>query len=139
MKYEEFIKLDYEKIEDNWNKFRDLIAYYNKYFELVANLQLFCAFMRINIQMYYELCKRENEDIKNLLASINDYFVGLGFMAGEMGNSDSKAIKTRLSAKTDGHSVRSATEDVIVQNAEKSSPQDLRRQLQDFVNKNQLN
>ena len=37
MKYEEFIKLDYAIIEDYWNKFRDLVAYYNQFFELVAN------------------------------------------------------------------------------------------------------
>lgn len=139
MKQDNFIKLTYEKIEDYWNKFRDLIAYYNLYFEIVPNIQLFCAFMGINVKMYQQLCTHLDEDVRNLISSINDSFIGLGFGAGEMGNSDSKSIKMRLSAKNDGHSVRSATEDVIVQNAEKSSPQDLRRQLQDLTNKNLLN
>lgn len=136
MKQEDFAKITYEVIEDYWNKFRNLIAYYNLYFEIVPNMQLFCAFMGINIKMYQQLCNHDDEDIKNLIFSINDSFVGLGFMAGEMGNCDGKSIKMRLSAKTDGHSVRSATEDVLVQNAEKTTPQDLRRQLQDFTNKN---
>ena len=55
MSADEFIRLEYEDIEDYWNKFMDLIAYYNLFFDVVANKQLFCGFMRINNRMYGQL------------------------------------------------------------------------------------
>lgn len=129
MSAEEFVNIDYDTIEDNWNKFRDLIAYYNLYFDLVANKQLFCAFFRINNRMYGQLERHENEEIRELMISINDSFIGLGFSASESGGVDSRATKLRLGAKGAGHGVISETEDRIVGAKEEETPQMLERKL----------
>ena len=113
MSAEEFVELTYDDIEDYWNKFRSLIAYYNLYFEIVANKQLLMAFMGINNRQYSQLEKHVDDDIKNLMLSINDSFVGMGFVASESGTVDSKATKMRLGAKEVGHSVVSATDEMV--------------------------
>lgn len=135
MSAEEFVAVDYEDIEDNWNKFRDLIAYYNLYFDLVANKQLFCAFFRINNRMFARLEKHDSEEIRELMLSINDSFIGLGFSASESGNTDSRATKLRLGAKGAGHGVISETEDRIVGGKEDVSPQMLNKQLMAIIGK----
>ena len=129
MTADEVAKLDYETIEDNWNKFRDLIAYYNLYFEIVANKQLFCAFARINNRIYSQLEKHQDDDIRSLMISINDSFVGLGFTASESGNADSKATKARLGAKDVGHSVVSASEELAIQAVSGKTPQELENEM----------
>ena len=129
MTADEVASLDYETIEDYWNKFRDLIAYYNLYFEIVANKQLFCAFAKINNRIYAQLEKHQDEDIRSLMISINDSFVGLGFIASESGNADSKATKTRLGAKDVGHSVVSASEELAVQAVTGKTPLELEREM----------
>ena len=129
MSADEVANLDYETIEDYWNKFRDLIAYYNLYFEIVANKQLFCAFARINNRIYTQLEKHQDEDIRSLMISINDSFVGLGFIASESGNADSKATKNRLSAANVGHSVVSASEELAVQAVTGKTPLELEREM----------
>lgn len=135
MSAEEFVNLDYETIEDNWNKFRDLIAYYNLYFDLVANKQLFCAFLRINNRMFAQLERHQNEEIRELMISINDSFIGLGFSASESGNADSRATKLRLGAKGVGHGVISETEDRLVSTKEEETPQMLERKLLAIIGK----
>jgi hypothetical protein len=129
MSADEFVRLDYDTIEDNWYKFMDLIAYYNLYFDVVANKQLFCGFMRINNRMYSQLEKHDNDDIRSLMISINDSFIGLGFSASESGNVDSRASKMRLSAKDVGHGVISETEDRIINRQEMETPQELERKM----------
>lgn len=130
MSAEEFVNVDYEEIEDNWNKFRDLIAYYNLYFDLVANKQLFCAFFRINNRMFARLEKHDNEEIRELMLSINDSFIGLGFSASESGGVDSRATKLRLGAKGAGHGVISETEDRLVGGKDEDvTPEILERRL----------
>jgi hypothetical protein len=136
MSVDEFVNIDYEEIEDNWNKFRDLIAYYNLYFDLVANKQLFCAFFRINNRMFARLEKHDNEEIRELMLSINDSFIGLGFSASESGGVDSRATKLRLGAKGVGHGVISETEDRIAgTKAENETPEMLERKLLAIIGK----
>ena len=135
MSADEFIRLAYEDIEDYWNKFMDLVAYYNLYFDVVANKQLFCGFMRINNRMYGQLERHENDDIRSLMISINDSFIGLGFSASESGNVDSRAAKLRLSAKDVGHGVMSETEDRIVNRQETETPQELERKMLSILGK----
>jgi hypothetical protein len=129
MTADQFVNLDYETIEDYWYKFMDLIAYYNLFFDVVANKQLFCGFMRINNRMYGQLETHENEDIRSLMISINDSFIGLGFSASESGNVDSRAAKLRLGAKTVGHGVISETEDRLVGKKEAETPEELTRKM----------
>lgn len=129
MSADEFANIDYDTIEDNWNKFRDLIAYYNLYFDLIANKQLFCAFLRINNRMFSSLERHNNEEIRELMISINDSFIGLGFSASESGGVDSRATKLRLGAKGAGHGVISETEDRLVGTKDEITPEMLNRQL----------
>lgn len=133
MKADEFCDLCYEDIEDNFNRFQDLIAYYNRFFEVVANKQLFCAFFRINNRMYAQLEKHKDEEIVALMGSINDSFIGLGFSASETGGASASATKTRLGARDAGHSVVSASEELAVAAATGKSPEELQRELSRLI------
>jgi hypothetical protein len=134
MSAEDFIELDYDDIYDLWLKYLDLTAYYNRYFEIVDNKQLFCAFCGWNTRQYAELERSDNEDIANLMNTINSAFVGLGFVAGESGNADVKAVSTRLRANGEaGHGVISASEDELLKKVEVPSENDLMRQLKSVL------
>lgn len=126
---EKFAELTYETIEDYWLKYLELTAYYNRYFEIVDNKQLLMAFMGINSRQFAELENSDDDDIKSLMNSINSTFVGLGFVAGESGNADVKATSQRMRTKGEGHSLISASEDKLLEQAEARSPLDLERQL----------
>jgi hypothetical protein len=126
---EKFVNLTYEEIEDYWHKYLELTAYYNRYFEIVDNKQLFMVFMGLNSRQYAELEKHNDEDIQNLMSSINAVFIGLGFVAGESGNADVKATNQRMRTKGEGHNLITASEDKLLENVEKKSPADLERQL----------
>jgi hypothetical protein len=91
MTADEVVKIDYNIIENAWFKFSDLLAFYNLYFEIVPNKQMFCAFMRINNRIYDTLEKSNDEDIRALMASINDSFISLAFSSSESGNNASAA------------------------------------------------
>lgn len=130
MNAEEVVKIDYDTIENNWNNFRDLIAWCNLYFEVIANKQLFCAFMRINNRIYTQLEKSPDEDIRALMASINDSFISLGFAASESGNAPTIATKTRLGAKGVGHNVVSASDEMVANAIIKKTPLELEKELQ---------
>ena len=134
MTAEKFVDLDYDDIYNLWLKYLDLTAYYNRYFEIVDNKQLFCAFCGWNTRQYAELERSDNDDIKNLMNTINSAFVGLGFVAGESGNADVKAVNTRLRANGEaGHGVISASEDKLLEKVEAPSENDLMRQLKSIV------
>jgi hypothetical protein len=122
MKPEKFAELDYEYIQYYWLKYQELTAYYNRYFEIVDNKQMFQSFVGINNRQYTELENSEDEDIKNLMNSINSTFVGLGFVASESGNADAKSTAQRMRAKGDGHSLISASEDKLIEKSEAKSP-----------------
>ena len=122
MTAEKFINLTYEEIEDYWIKYLELTAYYNRHFEIVDNKQLLMAFVGINSRQYAELEESEDEDIKNLMNSINSTFVGLGFVAGESGNADVKATNQRMRTKSEGHNLITASEDKLLEKVEQKSP-----------------
>lgn len=100
---EEFVKLDYQQIEENYNAFLDLVAHYNLEFEVVPNKQLFCAFARINNRQYAQLEGHNDTDIRDLMTSINDSLVSMAFMSTESGNADGKATYNRLTLHGAGH------------------------------------
>lgn len=110
----DFASIDYDILNDYWNKYLDLTAYYNTYFEIVDNKQLFMAFMGISSRQYRELEHHSDGDIVDLMNTINTAFIGLSFMAAESGNASDRAIKTRLEAKDHGHDMISATEEMAV-------------------------
>lgn len=129
MTAEKFAELDYDDIEDMWQKYSALTAYYNRYFEIVDNRQLLQSFMGINSRQFAELENSEDEDIKSLMNSINSTFIGLGFVAGESGNADVKATSQRMRTKGEGHSLITASEDKMLEKVEGKSPLELERQL----------
>lgn len=130
---EKFAELDYEDIEDFWAKYLALTAYYNRYFEIVDNRQLLCAFMGINSRQYAELENSDDEDIKNLMCSINSTFIGLGFVAGESGNADVKATSQRMRTKGEGHNLITASEDKLLEKVEAPTDTELMRRLQGVI------
>lgn len=136
MTAEKFVELDYEDIEDMWQKYSALTAYYNRYFEIVDNKQMFQSFCGINNRQYAELENSNDEDIKSLMNSINGTFVGLGFVAGESGNADVKATNQRMRTKGEGHSLITASEDKLLEKVEPKSPLELERQLASIMGGN---
>lgn len=129
MTAEKFMDLEYEDIEEYWIAYQELTAYYNRYFEIVDNKQLFCAFCGLNSRQYSELEDSDDDDIKSLMNSINGTFIGLGFVAGESGNADVKATSQRMRTKGEGHNLITASEDKMIEQAEARSPQDYQRQV----------
>lgn len=133
MKSEDFVMLDYEDVNNYWLKYLDLTAYYNRFFEIVDNKQLLMAFMGINSRQYKELENHENEDIKNLMGMINNAFIGLGFIAGESGNANDKAIMGRLQTRNEGHGLIKESDGKLVDAVVKRSPEEAMRELLNVV------
>lgn len=115
MKVDDFIELTADKIEYFWNSFRALITHYVILFDVVVNKQDFCSYMGITVSQLEQLENSDDEDVKRLMSSINDSFIGLAFKAGETGGADVGALKQRLGAKKQGHSVISAKEEMIAE------------------------
>lgn len=116
MSVDDFVSLDYDTINDFWQKYLELTAYYNRYFEMVDNKQLFECYMGINSRQYMQLEKSDDEDIRNLMNSINSAFIGLGFIAAESGNADVKGVNQRLRSSGEaGHSVVTAAEEKVIE------------------------
>jgi hypothetical protein len=132
---DEFVKLSADEIEDAWWKFHSLMAYYNQYFEIVPNRQSFQLYLRVNSRMYKQLQEHDDEDIRSLMLFIEDRLVGKGFSAGESGNANDKAIKTRLGAKGVGHEVVSASEELVVQAVATKSAAELEREMSQILGK----
>lgn len=135
MTAEEFTSLTADDIDYIWRKFHSLISYYNRYFEIVPNQETFWLFARINSRQYKHLKEHQDEDIRSVIISIEDRLIGKGWSAGESGNANDKAIKTRLSASGEhGHGIVSASEDKIVNALTQKTPLELNRELQAIIN-----
>lgn len=130
---DQFVRLTADEIEDNWWSFHALMAYYNRFFEIVPNRQSFQLYLRINSRMYRQLQEHQDDDIRSLMVFIEDRLVGKGFSAGESGNANDKAIKTRLGAKSVGHEVVSASEELAVQAAVAKTPLELQREVSQLL------
>lgn len=130
MSAEDVARLDYETLNNYWLNYLSLTAYYNRYFELVDNKQLFMVFMGINDRIWKQLANHEDEDIRNLICTMNTAFTGLGFIATESGNSDTRATNSRLGAKGVGHDVVSASEDMVVNAIGTRSVNELNKEIE---------
>ena len=130
MSADDFVRLTYEDIEDYYAKFDELLAYYNLYFEIVPNKQLFQTFLGINERQYAQLEKHEDEDIRSLMNSINGDIIGVGFLAGESGNANDKAVMNRLKSADVGHNVVSASEERVINAVVGKTPLELEREMQ---------
>ena len=130
MSIEKFVSLDYDTLNDIWLHYLQLTAYYNRYFEIVDNKQLFQCYAQINSRQYSQLEKSDDEDIRNLMNSINSAFVGLGFIAAESGNADVKGVNQRLRSSGEaGHSVVTAAEEKVIEQAMGMSDTELENRL----------
>ncbi len=134
MKPEDFVDLDYETVNHYYLKFSELIAYYNRYFEIVDNKNIFMRYMGIDVRQYEILEEHDDEKIQSVMRMVNGDYVGLGWVAGESGEADVKATTSRLRASGGaGHSVTTASEDKLIEKAEGKSPMEMERQLANIV------
>lgn len=133
MSADEFVNLTADDIDDLWWHFHSLMAYYNRFFEIVPNLQSFLLYARINLRQYKQLKESQDEDIRSAIAFIEDRLIGKGFSASESGNADGKAIMNRLKSADVGHNVVSASEDKLIQAVTQKTPMELNRELQAVI------
>ena len=142
MTVDEFVNLDVDDIDYYWKRFHNLITYYNRYFEIVPNRQMFMSYLGCNSRMYSHLKKggdKQDEVLADTMLFIDDKLLGKSFSAGESGNANAKALSKRQSASgMAGHDVISATEDKIINNTEAVSEVTLMRQLEGVLGKKLL-
>lgn len=129
MSADEFVNLTAEDIEDLWWNFHSLMAYFNRYFEIVPNRQSFMLYARINSRQYKQLMESQDEDIRSVIAFIEDRLIGKGFSAGESGNANDKAVMNRLKSADVGHNVVSASEERVINAVVGKTPQELEREM----------
>ena len=130
MSVDDFANLDYDTLNNIWLHYLQLTAYYNRYFEIVDNKQLWCAYSGLNSRQYSQLEKSEDEDIRNLMNSINSAFIGLGFIAAESGNADVKGVNQRLRSSGEaGHSVVTAAEEKVIEQGMGMTDDELAKKL----------
>lgn len=110
----EVANITYEQIEANYRAFIELIAYYNLSFEIVPNKQLFQSFLRINNRIYTNLEKSQDDDISDLMLSINDRLIFIAFLSSENGNADGKATLNRLTMHDAGHGLIKENEKQVI-------------------------
>lgn len=129
MTAEEFVNLTADDIDDLWWHFHSLMAYFNRYFEIVPNRQSFMLYARINSRQYKQLMESQDEDIRSVIAFIEDRLIGKGFSAGESGNANDKAVMNRLKSADVGHNVVSASEERVINAVVGKTPQELEREM----------
>lgn len=129
MSADEFVNLSAEDIEDLWWHFHSLMAYFNRYFEIVPNRQSFMLYARINSRQYKQLMESQDEDIRSVIAFIEDRLIGKGFSAGESGNANDKAVMNRLKSADVGHNVVSASEERVINAVVGKTPQELEKEM----------
>ena len=130
---DEFVNLTAEDIDYLWLKFHSLIAYYNRFFEIVPNRQSFMLYARINSRQYKQLMDSKDEDMRSVISFIEDRLVGKGFSASESGNANEKAVMGRLKSADVGHNVVSASEEKAIQAITGKTPLELERKLQQIT------
>ena len=136
MSADEFVNLSAEDIEDLWWHFHSLMAYFNRYFEIVPNRQSFMLYARINSRQYKQLMESQDEDIRSVIAFIEDRLIGKGFSAGESGNANDKAVMNRLKSADVGHNVVSASEERVINAVVGKTPQELEREMKAILGGN---
>ena len=130
IKADDVVNIKADDIEEYWWNFHSLMAYFNRYFEIVPNRQTFMLYMGINSRQYRMFCDNEDEDIRSVMAFIEDRLVGKGFSAGESGNANDKAIYNRLRSSGVGHNVTTASEEKVISAVTSQTPNELHRQMQ---------
>ena len=73
--------------------------------------------------------EHQDEDIRSVIAFIEDRLIGKGFSAGENGNTNDKAVMGRLKSADVGHNVVSATDEKMIRAVTNKTPLELERDL----------
>ena len=134
MRVEDYVELDFETINHYYIKFSELIAHYNRYFEIVENKNIFMRYLSIDPDQYDRLENHDDERIQRVMRMIDSDYIGMGWSSIENGEVDSKGTTARLKASGKaGHSVTSAVEDKILKSAEALSPYEMEQQFQAIV------
>lgn len=142
MSVDDFVDLDFETINHYYIKFSELIAHYNRYFEIVENKNIFMRYLSIDPDQYNRLENHEDERIQRVMRMIDNDYIGMGWSSIENGEVDSKGTTARLKASgTAGHSVTSAVEDKMIKAVEAPSSYVLEQQVESILggNKKLLN
>lgn len=133
MDVDTFLQLTADDIEFMWWRFHSLMAYFNNFFEIVPNRQTFMLYCGINSRQYKQLMDSQDEEIRSVMAYIEDRLVGKGFSAGENGNVNSSAIMSRLKSVEVGHNVVTASEEKIINAVAQKTPLELERQMNQLL------
>lgn len=133
MSADEFVDITADDIEDLWWHFHSLMAYFNQFFEIVPNRQSFLLYARLNSRQYRQLMDSKDDDIRSVIAFIEDRLIGKGFSAGESGNANDKAVMNRLKSAGVGHNVVSASEEKIINAVGGKTPTELEKELQQIL------
>lgn len=133
MSADDFVNLTAEDLDELWRKFHSLMAYFNIFFEIVPNRQTFMLYCRINSRQYKQLMESPDEDIRSIIAFIEDRFVGKGFSASENGNTNSTAVMNRLKSAEVGHSVVTASEKELINAVSPKTPLELEREIKQLL------
>lgn len=116
MSLDDYIELDYDTISHYYIKFSELIAFYNRYFEIVDNKNIFMRYLGVDINQYSRLEQHDDERIQKVMRMVEGDYIGLGWVAGESGEADAKATTSRLRASGGaGHSVVTAAEEKAIE------------------------
>jgi hypothetical protein len=129
MSADEFVSLTAEDIDDLWWHFHSLMAYFNRFFEIVPNRQSFLLYARLNSRQYKQLMDNQDDDIRSVIAFIEDRLIGKGFSAGESGNASNSAVMSRLKSADVGHNVVDARDEKIINAVAGKTPQELEREM----------
>ena len=130
MSLQDYIELDYDTVNHYYIKFSELIAYYNRHFEIVDNKNIFMRYLGVDVHQYDRLEKHDDERIQQVMRMIDGDYVGLGWVASESGEADVKATTSRLRASGGaGHSVVTAAEEKVIEQGMGMTDDELAKKL----------
>lgn len=130
MSLQDYINLDYDTVNHYYIKFSELIAYYNRHFEIVDNKNIFMRYLGVDVHQYDRLEKHDDERIQQVMRMIDGDYVGLGWVASESGEADVKATTSRLRASGGaGHSVVTAAEEKVIEQGMGMTDDELAKKL----------
>ena len=130
MSIAEYVDLDYDTVNNYYVKFSELIAYYNRYFEIVDNKNIFMRYLGVDTDQYARLEQHGDERIRKVMRMVDGDYIGLGWVASESGDADAKATSSRLRASGGaGHSVVTAAEEKVIAQGGGFSEEELARRF----------
>lgn len=136
MSADDFVNLTADDLDELWRYFHALMAYFNIFFEIIPNRQTFMLYCGLNSCQYKQLMENSDEEIRSIIAFIEDRFVGKGFSASENGNANGTAVMNRLKSAEVGHSVVTASEKELINAVSPKTPLELEREIKQLLGNN---